>query len=281
MDALIDSLLAGESARWHDGRLWFAHWGAAEIIVAAPEGGIERRIPVPTKAIPISLDWTPDGRLLVVCGAEGQLLVQGDDGSFSPYADLSALAAKGFNELVVDGRGNAYINGSGFDLMAGEAPVPGIIALVRPDGSVRQVADEIEFPNGMAVTPDNDTLIIAESYGRRLTAFTIGPDGDLAARRVWADLGDGVPDGICVDAESAVWYADVPNRRSVRVREGGEVADTVQLDRGAFSCALGGEDRRTLFIVATVWNGPERMFAGQRDGQLLSAPAPVAGAGWP
>ena len=168
-----------------------------------------------------------------------------------------------------DGRGNTYING------------PGIIAPLGPDGPARQVADGIAFPNGMAVTPDNSTLIIAESHGKRLTALDITADGSLSNRRVWADLGDGVPDGICLDAEGAVWYGDVPNRRCVRVREGGEVLQTIELDRGCFACALGGPDRTTLFMIATVWNGPANMFAEPRTGRVLVADAPAPGAGRP
>jgi sugar lactone lactonase YvrE len=133
----------------------------------------------------------------------------------------------------------------------------------------------------MAVTGDNQTLIVGESYARRLTAYEIADDGSLTNRRVWAELGDGVPDGICIDVEGAVWYADVPNKRCVRVREGGDVLNTVDLDRGAFACALGGPDRQTLYIVATEWLGPENMFKGERTGQLLAVPAPAAAAGWP
>ena len=134
----------------------------------------------------------------------------------------------------------------------------------------------------MAVTADNQTLIVGESYAKRLTAYDIAADGSLANRRVWARAWRrAYPDGICIDAEGAVWYADVPNKRCVRVREGGEVLDTVELDRGAFACALGGPDRETLYIVATEWNGPANMFKGERTGQLLSVAAPAPAAGWP
>src|SRR5207249_4366699 len=185
----------------------------------------------------------PDGRLLVVSGREGRLLRRERDGSLVTHADLPGPAGMGWNEIVVDGRGNTYINGGS-----------GIV-LLTPDGSVRQVADSIAFPNGMAITPDNLMLIIAESYGKKLSAFDIAADGGLANRRVWADLGDGVPDGICLDAEGAVWYADVPNKCCVRVQEGGAVLQTIEADRGCFACALGGADGRTLFVVATEWRG--------------------------
>src|SRR5215217_5744879 len=183
-------------------------------------------------------------------------------GALVTHADLSHLA-RGWNEIVVDGRGHIYVNGSDFDFRGGGEFIPGIIALVTPDGAVRQVADGVMFPNGMVVTPDKSTLIVAESYANCLTAFDIAADGSLANRRVWAGLGSGVPDGICLDAENAIWYADVPNQCCVRVREGGEVVQTVKLDRGCFACALGGADGRTLFMVAAEWGGPESMAGEQ------------------
>ena len=151
----------------------------------------------------------------------------------------------------------------------------------EPDGSARQVADGVAFPNGLVVTPDNSTLILAESYANRLTAFDIAADGSLSNRRLWAGLDRGVPDGICLDAENAVWYADVPNRRCVRVREGGEVLQTIEVDRGCFACMLGGADRKTLFIVAREWGGPASMVDQGRTGQLLTAMVSTPGAGWP
>jgi sugar lactone lactonase YvrE len=198
------------------------------------------------------------------------------------HADLTDLTDRGhpWNEIVVDGRGNAYLNNQGFDFPGGEF-APGTIALLKPDGTARLVADGIAFPNGMAVTPDNSTLIVAESYGQKLTAFQIAADGSLSRPRVWAYLGDGVPDGICLDTQGAVWYADVPNQQCVRVREGGAVLQTIRLDRGCFSCALGGPDRTTLFMVATQWRGTERMTEKSRTSQLLTAQAPAAGTGWP
>jgi len=155
-----------------------------------------------------------------------------------------------------------------------------VAALATPDGSTRRVADGIAFPNGMLVTPDS-TLIVAETYANRLTAFDIAADGGLSNRRVWADLHDGFPDGICLDAENAVWYGDVPNKRCVRVREGGAVLQTIELDRGCFACALGGPEKRTLFMMAQEWNGPDGMFEEPRTGQVLMTQAPAPAAGWP
>src|SRR5215510_1244817 len=268
---LLTGLAMGESPRWREERLWFSDWGAQEIVAADLDGNREVVVRTPF-GLPFCIDWLPDGRLLIVSGRENLLLRRESDGSLVTHADLRALSDKVWNEIVVDGRGNAYVNGG-----------PGIIALVTADRPARQVADGIAFPNGMAVTPDNSTLIIAESHGKRLTAFDIAGDGSLSNRRVWADLGDGVPDGICIDADNAVWYGDVPNKRCVRVREGGEVLQTINLDRGCFACTLGGTDKKTLFLIATEWRGMENIpeVARARTGRLMSVEAPAPGVGWP
>ena len=268
---LLTGLAMGESPRWHENRLWFSDWGAQEIVAVDLDGNREVVVRTPF-GLPFCIDWLPDGRLLIVSGRECLLLRRELDGSLVRHADLRGLSDRAWNEIVVDGRGNVYINGG-----------PGIIALVAPDGSARQVADRIAFPNGMAVTPDNATLIIAESHGKRLTAFDITPDGSLSNRRVWADLGSGVPDGICIDADKAVWYGDVPNKCCVRVREGGAVLQTINLDRGCFACMLGGMGNRTLFLIAAEWRGMENIpeVARARTGQVLTAEAPAPGVGWP
>ena len=266
---LITGLAMGESPRWHEDHLWFSDWGAQEIIAVDPSGNTEVIARVPF-LLPFCIDWLPDGRLLIVSGREALLMRRERDGLLVTHADLRGISDNAWNEIVVDGRGNVYINGPA-------------IALVTPDGRLRQVAETFAFANGMAITPDNSTLIIAESHGKRLTAFDIAADGSLSNRRVWADLGNGVPDGICIDADGAVWYADVPNKRCVRVREGGEVLQIVQADRGCFACMLGGSDRKTLFIIATEWRGMEKIVevAQARTGQVLTIEAPAPGAGWP
>ena len=216
---------------------------------------------------------------MIVSSRDGRLLRREPDGSLVTHADLGS---PGWNDIVVDGRGNAYVNRAGFNPMAGEPFQPGFVFLVTADGSVRQVAGDIAFPNGMAVTADNSTLIVADSYRHCLVAFDIAPDGGLSGRRAWADLGAGTPDGICADAQDAVWYADVPGRSCVRVAEGGTVLQTVGLDRGGFACALGGPGRSTLFIVAAEWRGmtgPQLVTPG--SGQVLATGVGVPGAGWP
>jgi sugar lactone lactonase YvrE len=277
----LHTLLTGrvlvESPRWHGNRLWFSDWGTGEVIAVDPAGTTEVMARVPSR--PFCFDWLPDGRLLIVSGGDGRLLRRERDGQLVTYADLTGLSRHPWNEIVVDGRGNAYLNCINFDFPAG-AFAPGILALVTPDGAVQQVANDLAFPNGMAITPDNRTLIVAESYGNRLAAFDIAADGSLSNRRFWAETPGDHPDGICLDADGAVWYADVGTKRCVRVREGGEVLQEIALDRGCFACMLGGADRRTLFMLAAVYD-PATMVTGSPTGEVVVAEAPAPGAGWP
>ncbi|MBZ9957647.1 SMP-30/gluconolactonase/LRE family protein [Mesorhizobium sp. BR1-1-14] len=276
---IAKGLAFGESPRWHEGRLWLCNWGTGEIVAVSDEGKSRVMLTVPA-VLPYSIDWLPDGRLLVISGREGLLLRQEVDGRLVTHADLRDLSKSPWNEIVVDGRGNIYVNGGGPVPAPGQHFGPGTIVLITPDGTAMQVAGNIAFANGMAVTPDNRTLIIAESHSNRLTAFDIAADGTLANRRVWADV-DGYPDGICLDAEGAVWYADVPNKRCAQVREGGEVMQTVTADRGCFACMLGGVDGRTLFITAAEWRGFDHMTSDARTGQVLGVAVSSPGAGWP
>ncbi|QBD79536.1 SMP-30/gluconolactonase/LRE family protein [Ktedonosporobacter rubrisoli] len=283
LHTLLADLAFGESPRWHAGRLWVADWGAQEILAVDHEGRRESIVKVDFPAFPMCFDWLPNGQLLLVSSRNGLLLRMEADGELVTHADLSDLARKGlpWNEIVVDGRSNIYLNNTGFDFPAG-AFAPGTIALLSPDGTKRQVADGLAFPNGMAVTADNSTLIVAESYGNKLTAFDIEASGSLSHRRVWAETGNDHPDGICLDAEGAIWYADVGNRRCVRIREGGEVLQTIELDRGGFACMLGGDDGKTLYIVATEWkDAEENMGEARRTGQVFTLRAPAPHAGWP
>ena len=280
---LLDGLAMPESPRWHDGRLWFSNWGAEEIIAVDLDGSSEVVGRGPEGA-GWAVNWLPDGRMLIT---GGELVRVEPDGSRVRHADLSDLSAYGWSELTVDGRGNVYVNALNFDFADFDAVLaggraPGKIALIRPDGQVREAADGIAFPNGMVVTPDNSTLIVAESFASRLTAFDIGADGTLSDRRVWAD-GVG-PDGICLDAEGCIWASSgAMVNDCARIREGGEVLDTIQLDRPCFAAMLGGPDRRTLFMLTAEWRGTEGMdeVIRARTGQVLVADAPAPGVGWP
>jgi sugar lactone lactonase YvrE len=267
--------------------LWFAHWGTGEIVAVDPFGKSEVTGHGPA-GLGWSIDWLPDGRLLVT-GKE--LLRREPDGSMVRHTDLGGLADF-WNEIVVDGRGNIYLNSIRFGFLAGQPPTSGIIALVTPDGSARQVAGDLAFPNGMVITPDNKTLIISESFSGRLIAFDIEASGSLSHRRVWAE---GLsPDGICLDAEGAVWVQtanvrshsgrdDVLEGAVVRIREGGEVLERIEYDRPIFAAMLGGLDRKTLFLLAAQWRGIEQVneAVAARTGQVLVCQASVPGAGWP
>ena len=273
---VLADLAFPESPRWRDGRLWVSDWGANEVLAVELDGQPE--VVARVLSFPMCIDHLPDGRLLVVDSAGQRLLRQEPDGSLTAHADLSPFGAHPWNDIVVDGRGNAYVNNIGFDFPDGEF-APGTVALVTPDGEARQVAEGLAFPNGMAVTPDNRTLIVAESYGQQLTAFEIGADGSLSDRRTWAKVDDH-PDGICLDADGAAWYGDVENQRCVRVSEGGEVLQVIELDRGCFACVLGGPDRRTLFMAVNEWS-PASFGGGPRMGLVLAVEAPAPGIGWP
>ena len=271
---VLDSLAFGESPRWHDGRLYVSDWGAGEVLTLDVDGSTT--VAARAQAFPLCFDFLPDGRMLLV--ARMTVLRQEPDGSLVTHTDLGLVWPTGANDIVVDDRGNAYVNTVGFDFPGGDFR-PGSVALVRPDGTAEVVADGVAFPNGMAVSPDGATLLVAESYGNVITGYDIGADGRLSGRRVWAALGEDNPDGICVDAEGAVWYADVPHAHCVRVAEGGETLQTVDLDRGGFACVLGGPERRTLYVVTNQW-GPHGPGAG-RNSQVVAVEVEVPGAGHP
>lgn len=262
MRTVVQGLGFGESVRWHGGALWVCDWRAGDVVRVSAAGEMMRVLRM--DAFPLCIDWLPDGRLLVVDGTNGRVLRQERGGELVMHADLRGLGQGRWNEIAVADSGVAYVNGG-----------PGLIAAVDPDGGTHEVADGLAWPNGMLVTPDGGTLIVAESNGRRLTAFDIAAGGTLTGRRVWADLGDSNPDGICLDAEGAVWYADVPHRCCRRVREGGEVLDTVDSDRGCFSCALGGGNQPELFVAATEWRGMQHAFDGPATGLVFAVAAPA------
>jgi sugar lactone lactonase YvrE len=280
---LLEGLGFPESPRWHDGRLWFSDWGTDEIVAVDLEGNKEV-VGRGAGGLGWAVNWLSDTRMLI---SGSELTRVEPDGARVRHADLSAVSRHGWSELTVDGRGNAYVNTINFDFADFESVLAnkealGKIALVRPEGSVAEVASEIAFPNGMVVTPDNSTLIVAESFAARLTAFDIADDGTLSNRRVWAD-GVG-PDGICLDADGCIWASsDAATNDCARIREGGEVVDTIALDRACFAAMLGGPERRTLFMMTAEWRGTEGIEAAveARTGQVLVADAPSPGVGWP
>jgi len=282
LQTLVNGLSIGESPRWHDNRLWLSNWGAEQVIAVDLEGHSEVMEHVPS--FNFSIDWLPDGRLLVVSGP--RLLRREAGGSLVTHADLDSLPGPGSNEIVVDGRGNIYVNG-GCDFQPGEDECPGFILLITPDGSVRRVADELAFPNGMVITPDNSTLVVVESFAAQLTAYDIAEDGTLSNRRVWAPR---TGDGITMDADGAIWastWSDDGKPACHRVAEGGEILDTVLVDQACFACALGGPDGRTLYLLTADWHMQEPFdtnldrLLNTKTGQLLTATAPTPKAGHP
>jgi len=224
-------------------------------------------------ALPFSFDWQPDGRQLVI--ADKMLWRREANGVLAPWIDLSRYGEMGWNEIVVDGRGNIYLNNVNFKFPGGEFK-PGHAALVTPQGEVRIVAEGLAFPNGMVVTPDNKTLIIGESFSTTLSAYDIAPDGTLSGRRSWAKL-DGGPDGITMDAEGCIWSS--AGNKAIRVKEGGEVLETIPLDRFCFATMLGGEDGRSLFMVCNEWTGSTVNL--ERTGRIYSTRVESPRAGWP
>lgn len=283
MEILCSGFGLVESPRWHDGRLWFSDWTGGQIVAVDDAGTTE--VVVLHRSLPMCFDFLPDGRLVLVSNQAKALLTLEPDGTLAPYADLAAISDLGCNDLVVDGRGFVFVNSPHFDFAAGPPPgevQPGRVGVVTPDGEVRIVAEDIAFPNGMAVSADGRTLVVADSYRHHLVAFTIADDGSLSERRVWADLGDHNPDGICLDADGAAWYADVPHQVCVRVAEGGAVLDSVALGRGAFACMLGGGDSPALYAVTAVWPGAAGLMTHTGwDGQVARVPVETPGAGWP
>jgi sugar lactone lactonase YvrE len=269
MTTLTDGLGMGESARWHDGRFWCSDWVAGEIlaiVVDGPDAG-ESRVVTRSTSFPFCFDWTADGTMLVT-GRTG-LERLGPDGGLVPQADLAHLSDYGWNEIVVHPSGAAYVNGINFDMMGADGmnfelgSKSGLIAVVTPDGNRRVVADTVAFPNGMAVTPDGSTLLVAESFASRVAAFDIEDDAGLTNRRVWAEV-EGGADGVSLDAEGALWCA--AQGGAVRLARGGRILQRIELDRPAFSVALGGANGTTLFVVANEWNGPENIGKGPRTG---------------
>jgi sugar lactone lactonase YvrE len=243
---LVKDLIFPECPRWHDERLWFSDMHAHKVMTVDLEGKTEIIVEVPGQ--PAGLGWLPNGRLLVVSQTDMRLW-QLESDNLREVADLSNLAVVSCNDMVVDRYGRAYIGHFGFDINAlSPSPAPAAIIMVRPEGDIRIVADNLMFPNGMVITPDGHKLIVAETLESRLTAFDIESDGLLSGRRIWADLPGISPDGICLDVEGAVWVATLTNE-VIRVNEGGKIIDRVSTSTLSFACMLGGQDGRTLFIL--------------------------------
>ena len=276
---VLNDLAFPEGPRWRDGELFFSDMHAHQVVAMRPDG---TRRTVYQHDGPVSgLGWLADGRMLVVSMEDRRLLRLAPDGTGVVHADLSTVATINANDMVVDAKGRAFVGNFGFSLHDGAEPAPARMARVEPDGSVHEAAADLMFPNGCVVTPDGAVLVVAESFAMRLTAFDIGPRGELSNRRAWAQLAGGaVPDGICLDADGAIWVASPTTNEALRVHEGGAVSARVACERGVYACMLGGDDRRTLFLCTAETSDP-RECAAQRNGRIEAIEVDIPGAGLP
>ena len=278
LETILGGLAFPEGPRWRGGRLWFSDMHAHEVVAMTPDG---KRETVFVHAGPVSgLGWLPGGDLLVVSMADQTLLRIGADGKAAVHGDLSSVATGRCNDMVVDAVGRAYVGNFGFDFPGGEMKTTRL-ARVDPDGAVTAVADDLMFPNGAMISPDGKTLIVGETFAGRLTAFDIATDGSLSNRRVWAALPErAVPDGACLDAEGAIWVASPTTNNVIRLKEGGEVLERIAADQGVFACMLGGEGRRTLYVLTAPSSDPEDC-AAKRQGRIEAVRVDAPGAGLP
>jgi sugar lactone lactonase YvrE len=279
---VLGGLAFPEVPRWRDGRLWFSDFqlwlpGMTGAVIVVEEGGATRTVvdQVPGGP-PTGLGWLPDGRLLLVAARGRSLLALAPDGTLTTHADLSGVASYPCNDMVVDATGRAYV-GSASPPPA--APAPSELIVVHPDGRLEVADSTMRYPNGVVITPGGGTLIVAESHGQCLTAFTIAGDGALGDKRLWAAVPGTAPDGICLDQEGCVWFADAGGNACVRVAEGGEVRDRVETDQGAFACTLGGDDGRTLFVTTSSF--PTGGAFDPRPGRIVAYEVDVPGTGSP
>jgi sugar lactone lactonase YvrE len=277
-DTLVEGLCFGEGPRWRDNALWLSDMHDHQVIRVSTDGSVTPVVTVENR--PSGLGWLPDGQLLIVSMIDRSIL-RYDGESLHLHADLSDLAGYHCNDMVVDTQGRAYVGNFGFDLHGGAKPTAAALVCVEPDGSPRVVAEDLMFPNGAIITPDGGTLIVAETFGARLSAFDIDGNGDLSNRRIWAELPKGaVPDGICLDSAGGIWSASPSTCECVRQDEGGEITHRVEVDQGAFACMLGGNDGRTLFVLTADSSDPAEC-AARRTGRIETSRAPYPRAGLP
>jgi sugar lactone lactonase YvrE len=274
---IAEGLAFPEAPRWHDGALWFSDFYTHKVHRIGDDGALETVVEVPGQ--PSGLGWLPDGRLLVV-SMQDRCVLRMEDGRLVTHAALDTLTSSLCNDMVVDTRGRAYVGNFGFDMLNREAPRPTVLLMAEPDGRTRVVADDLLFPNGCVITPDGGTLIVAETFGHRLTAFDIASDGTLDGRRVWADLEEASPDGICLDEDGAIWVASPPTAEFLRVHQGGQVSERIAVDGQAIACTLGGPGRRTLYMVTGKVSKAPRALA-ERNGRILARRVACGGAGLP
>jgi sugar lactone lactonase YvrE len=276
-EVLLTGLRFGEGPRWHDGKLWFSDFYRHGIFTMDGAGTEQLELEVPAQ--PSGLGWMPNGDLLFVSMLDRTVRRRSADGTVSVHADLSSIADGPCNDMVVASNGTAYVGNFGFDQSAGDKYAQATLAIVSPEGAAMAGPGGIDFPNGTVIDPSGQRLVLAESYGSRLTAFDIEADGSLINRREFADLGSRVPDGICLDEQGGIWVADPRNANCFRVLDGGEITDVIELDQNCFACMLGGDDGRTLYLVTAVTSGSEA--ASSNTGRIETVRVSIPGAGLP
>lgn len=277
LKVLMDGIYFGEGPRWRDGHLWLSDFYAHEVLKVDPQGNRSHVATVSEQ--PSGLGWLPDGSLLIV-SMKDRKLMRLAEGVLSEYADLSAFAHWHCNDMVVSAEGRAYVGNFGYDHYSEPDEKPANLVRVDPDRSVHLADGGLMFPNGSVITPDGETLVVGETRANRITAWDIDADGALSNRRVWADLGPNFPDGICLDAEGAIWVADPRLKETIRVKEGGEITHRISTgDFGSYACMLGGEDRKTLYICTAPGSGPGAAEA--RKGRIEYCQVDVPGTGLP
>lgn len=267
---LVDGLGLVESVRFHDDAVWFADWHAGTIHRYDLTAGRDE-VTTTVASFPLCFDFDPEARLVVLDSRAGTLLRGRPGQALVPWVDVSHLAKGAGNEVLAVGDGSFYLNFGNFDPTQGFPTEPvGLVACVDSQGRASIVAEGLAFPNGMALTPDGSTLVVAESHAGRLSAYPIGQHGVLGERRTWAAVPGSAPDGIAMAADGTCWYADVPNHAVVGVAEGGQLRTEMPLDRGGFSCSV-SPDGAELFVTAAHWPGGERVFdpTHEWDGSLI------------
>jgi sugar lactone lactonase YvrE len=278
-EQVVGGINFGEGPRWHDGRLWYSDFYQGRIFAVGEDGERETMVEFGEDQ-PSGLGWLPDGDLLVVSMKRRQVWRISTDGAQQLHADLSDIAAFHCNDMVVDVAGNAYVGNFGFDLDAGDEVAGANLALVRVDGTTSIATTDLLFPNGSVITPDNSTLIVGQTFGGYFEAWDIESDATLTNRRIWAEVGGTAPDGCCLDADGAIWFADAIGSQLVRVTEGGTITDTLATDQSVYACMLGGSDGRTLFAL-TAENSHSDVAAVKSTGALIATRVEVPHAGLP
>ncbi|MEC8867249.1 MAG: SMP-30/gluconolactonase/LRE family protein [Pseudomonadota bacterium] len=275
---LADDICFGEGPRWHDDRFYFSDMHDHKVKTVTETGEVSSVVEVENR--PSGLGWLPNGDLLIVSMLDRRIL-RFDGAVLSEHADLSKYAPFECNDMVVDASGRAFVGHFGFDLNGGASFNHASLIAVETNGTSRIVADHLSFPNGSVITPDGGTLVVAETFAGRLTAFDIVAQGELENRRLWAKLPDGTaPDGICLDAEGAIWVASPPTNECLRLAEGGEVLERVQVDQGAYACMIGGVDAPVLFILTSPSSSPQECRT-LRGARAETIPVSATGAGYP